>query len=551
MKALAEGLRAQLGTVTGLLEPFAVAVQAVGRKGIDRWKIPLSRGWRVRNTLHGSGTGRFLREVRRRADASGDSRLMAYADGAVIAYAAALCGNSFINGIVGGPYRNHWWRNRWVSNYVDTWVWGYVEKRRKVRLTGDEIVFNLQGRVPTPTLPTWDNLCGAELQKRIAIGGITETVVLNAIGSRTPLPAHLPAELIRLWLGSYRATYGTPPAGMSDGIDGAAVQSAYALTWLNLWLGTSAGFLGCIPPDQVNLPDGCGSRPDWVAVDGSVVLPGGSVVAPPNPPMGSPSWAEVASAIALAILAGINYAVGNIAGGTALIAASVALLDDATPPDWDKLSCHAEWLAVYLTNLENALRELLVAAGLGYPYTVQLAHNEIQFSPMSGGQVVPPTAALNTCRSVSSLQNVYPRSFWSPSPAQLSNWTQYPTEPAEDPGQRSYHQLLAWPLDFVDGMVFTPAPGGFSSSQTNPVRMSGPTPTVISHEEWEQRSSQLATDDTVGGPFGNAVDVAGLLLSTDANAYLDWDLDNDRGIGWPTWFWDNPSVPPGHVQRES
>jgi hypothetical protein len=275
-------LQGQLGAVTSLQVTFANDVQAVGRTDGTRWKVRPARRWRARNTLHGSHTGRFLQELRQRAAFSGDSRLVAYADGATIAYATAASGNPFVNGVVGGPHRNHWWRHRWISNHIDAWVWGYVEKRRNVRTSGGEIVFGMSGRVPNPTLPTWDNVCGAELQRRMTIGGINETVVLNAIAAGTPLPAHLPAALVKLWLDSYEAAHGTPPPG--SGIDAAGVESAFSLTWLTLWIGTSAGFLTCTP--QVNLPDTCGDKPDWVDVDGSVVLPGGQVIAPPQPSAG-------------------------------------------------------------------------------------------------------------------------------------------------------------------------------------------------------------------------------------------------------------------------
>ncbi|WP_280445091.1 hypothetical protein [Nocardia brasiliensis] len=547
-------MRTQLATVATLAPTFALVVRSVGGSATtpagQRWKLRPARRWRARDTLHGSKTGLFLTEVRRRADASGDSRLRAYADGMMVAYAAQACGNPFLNGIVGAPRRNHWWRHQWLSNYVDTWVWGYVEKRRQIRAAGAEIVFNSGGNVPNPTLPTWDNVCCAELHRRITMGGIDQNSVFAAISAGTPLPPRLPAALITLWSDCYQAAYGTPAAGL--GIDAAGIQSAYSLTWLTLWMSTSTGFLGCHPPDQINLPDSCGSRPDWVAIDGSVVLPGGTVIRPPQPSTGSVSALETASAIAAAVLGIANYAIGNVAGGAAMLAGAVALLDDATLPDWDKLSCHAEWLAVYFANFENALRDLLVTAALVPPYTVQLPHNEIQLTPMGGGQVVPPTAALNTCRSRSGLEQGYPRSVWSQAPANPSNWTRYPTESVETPRQVSYPANAVWPLHFVDGWTFTDNNDGtYTSTQVNPLVRRNITPALLSAQEWQERADGAVNGNSLERGFGNAVDNALALLSADPTMnFLDWDLDADRGIGWPTWTWRDPSVQPGTIELE-
>lgn len=552
-------LTTQMATVRGLFTGFFADVTNAGPSANsagtvfssdERWKSRRPNEWRARDTLHNSHTGRFLQELRQRARDSGNTQLIAYADGATVAYAAALSGNPFANSVAGGPYRNHWWRHRWVDNYLDTWVWGYVAKRREIRANSQEIVFNSGGRVPQPLLRTWPNVCGANLQQRITFGGITTQSVFTAIGAGTPLSPALPTNVVDLWLASYSATYGAPPP--TSGIDAAGVQSAYSLTWLTLWIATSSEFLGNNPPDQINLPDSCGSQPDWVAVDGSVVLPGGTVVPPPPAPTGSVSVAQVASAIAAALLAIVNYAVGNIAAGSALLASAIALVDDATPPDWDKLRCHSEWVAVYLANFQNAMRDLLVAAGLAPPYTTQLAHNEIALNPALGGQVVPPTAALNTCRTRG--DDEYPRSVWRPL---SSSWTLYPTESGEDSIQMSYVTTDVWPLHFVDGFTFTAAAPGsvppFTSRQVNPLALRDGIPTVLNQNEWNDHLN-VATDggsvDT--GTFGNAVEVANALLDADftATPYLDWDLDGDRGLGWPTWVWPDPDADPGQVVPE-
>jgi hypothetical protein len=234
----------------------------------------------------------------------------------------------------------------------------------------------------------------------------------------------------------------------------------------------------------------------------------------------------------------------------------VALIDDATPPDWDALRCHSEWVAAFLTNFQNNLRDLLVVAGLAPPYTAKLAHNEIWFSTLGGGKVVPPDAALRTCRSRSDLENGYPRSVWNPALANISNWTEYPTEPVEPTGQQSYRTALAWPSDFVDGWTFTDngplANPRYTSSQANPLAKRNGTPVILSRDEWALRADAATNRGVVeSGGFGNAVDVARALLDADPTVtFLDWDLDGDRGMGWPTWTWRDPSVPVDEVELE-
>lgn len=534
-----DALTAQVANVNSLRLALPLAILKVKA----RPKTPPAGAWHCRDTLHGHRTGAFWGELRRRAAESGDSRLQAFGLGVTVGYAGAVCGNPFVNGVVGAPHRNHWWRHRWVSQYVDAWVWGYYGARRRVRKDGKEIVFSNGGRVPVPPLATWDNIAGAELQSRFAVGGITAGSVLDAFRDGVAVPAHLPEELVTLLVQCYADTVDSP----SPDVDAAGVQGAYAMTWLTTWITSSTEFLGATPPDQVNGPDECGERPDWVAVDGSVVV-GGTVVPPPQISQPSPSAASIASAIAAAILAVAAFLTGGAAAGIVLIIAAVAIVDDATDPDWEALRCHTGWVNVFIGNLENAFRDLLSAAGLGPPYAVQLAHNEIQFQ--LSNTVVPPFAALATCRSPSANEDSYPASVWQPSPTQ-SNWTRYPTENPEEPGQVSYVKGSWWPRHFVDGFSFVDngpaASPRYASTQDNPLADPGAGPTILDLDEWQQRMSVAEDGGTPQGAFGNAVDVALALLRDPQSDLLHWDLDGDRGLGWPTWVEGDG---PGDVVRE-
>jgi hypothetical protein len=193
-------IRTQMGTVTTLRGTIGSAILAGG----PRAKVAPSSAWFSRDTLHGSHTGRFLKALRERADGSNDKRFKAFALGALVGYGADLCGNPFINSVVGAPYRNHWWRKRWISNFVDTWVWGFYGKggaaKVSVPATG----------VPNPLYTTWPNVCAARLHERITLPGIHQDSVLVSIRTGTAVPAVLPQAFLDYWLGAYADAYGPP-----------------------------------------------------------------------------------------------------------------------------------------------------------------------------------------------------------------------------------------------------------------------------------------------------------------------------------------------------
>src|SRR5206468_6769938 len=153
-------LLSKVGTLTTLRTTIVTAIFTSGPGP----KSPPSNAWQARDTLHGSQTGRFLRAL---TELASDDHQKAYALGATIGYAADLCGNPFINNVVGAPYRNQWWRHRWISNHIDTWVYGYY------RLGGGNVVQVPNSGVPRPLYTDWPNVCEAGLHKRIELPGLS------------------------------------------------------------------------------------------------------------------------------------------------------------------------------------------------------------------------------------------------------------------------------------------------------------------------------------------------------------------------------------------
>jgi hypothetical protein len=262
--------------------------------------------------------------------------------------------------------------------------------------------------------------------------------------------------------------------------------------------------------------------------------------APPTPSAPSPSAAEIASAIVAAILAIVAFATGNIGAGIGLLAAGVAIIDNATDPDWDELRCHLGWVDVYLQSLENALRDMLVAAGLARPFAVSLRHNPASFA--LAGVAEPLGAALNTCRPRA--DRGYPRSVWNPFAGGTfqSSWLAYPLEPTENPTTRAYIAGTWWPNHFLDGFTFTRVVAAdgtvtYPSVQANPLGVdAGGRPFVLAADVWDEHRTIVSDGGSPDRTFGNATDIATALVQQGDGAWLDWDLDGDRGLSWPTWM---------------
>jgi hypothetical protein len=511
------------------------------QRSAPRVKVGPSSGWFARDTLLSSHTGSFATTLLRSAEESHDDRRRAYAIGYVVAYATNIAGAPFVNSIVGAPSRLHWWRCRAIANYVDTWVHGFYELVRRGTLT------TFTNDVPAPAYTTWPNVNGAKLHVRIELGGVSPDAVLASIRDRTHVPVALPPDFVDgFWLPAYRKVYGDPAAA---GIDAAGVHGAYALTYLVLWLQTSGEILPSAPPDRINLPDNCGDRPDWVAVDGSVLVPGQpNASPPPKTPDKDPDIAELLSALFVALLAVLSVAARAIAAGALLLFAAAKLAIDGAA-DWAKLLCHVRWNRVYFDNLGNAMLDLLVGTGLAFPYTQKLA-----FAPQlrALGIPIPFDAAPNTTRSRLP-EAPYPAMQW---PAIVSDWWTLPTG-LEAPAQVAYPFDPRYPSDFVDGNQFVrvvsprPAPQPpdvtIQTKQQNPLfRLdANSVPLVHDKSEWTRRRGRLGVERAMTTPFGNAVDISLDLIAHPEVDLLDWDLAGDRGVGFPTWQLPTPTTPPG------
>jgi hypothetical protein len=423
-----------------------------------------------------------------------------------------VCGSDFVASIVGSVYRTHWWRTRWIANFVDTWVWGFYDK----------------GDAGPEAYDNWPSLCNAKLHQWIQLDdSLNAETIATAIVTDDPAnppPDVLPSEFTDYWIGAWNAVYGPhdPTVAVAPLFTADRLQVAYVMTWLVLWFQTSGDVIGCNPAPGAP-PDACGSNPqppDWD--DPTKNNPAtGQPFTPPTPNAHhDPNVGEIICGILLALvgvvttlLGGGIVGVGELAGGIDLI------VDGEKQLNWDELECQLYWISVFVFNGLSALHKLTVLGGFQQPYASDLAAatETISFDGLSFQFV---TAAEQNCHS-QGLRG--PLQVWN---GTLLDWAAAPTTtPAEDPIQFLWSGEW-WPSAVID------------DEQANPVSAS-----IV---------AAPATFDTgVQESFGPAIPNAIQLISAPPDSLPNWNLDGDRGHGWLTWELQAPYAVPVAAFPES
>ena len=95
-----------------LFYPFKPMIQ----KGKDE------KDWYWFDFLHYRRTGKFCSTMWEIAKSKSDKELMQYCVGYASHIGTDVVGHSYINAIVGGPYRTHWHRHKLVENWIDAYA---------------------------------------------------------------------------------------------------------------------------------------------------------------------------------------------------------------------------------------------------------------------------------------------------------------------------------------------------------------------------------------------------------------------------------------------
>ncbi len=417
----------------------------------------------------------------------------AYAYGHLCHIAASVTAKPFINNIVGGPYRTHWWRNRLVSNFVDAWTFGRYETPA-----------TMSGDTPSLPYPSWDNICTANLQDRFNVAGLTASAnklpdAVNAVasGQLGGLPGQFPKDLADYIQKAIDASY--PAILRPPGYSAEVVKEAFVGLFAVVWFMTS-GFGPMTPFDLGSAPSSCTSPPSWVTSGGS----------PPSPQQSGPSTGATVCGVLLAILALILFLFQNWAGGVAAVIGAIAAFTSGGGIDWDQLQCNLYWLRKILLDSENGLVDGLVKAALAYPAPSKLG-------TVDANNVTHPAVDLSANGGV---------------PLTKSNPGEFPSVAAVYP-----HQMDTTNAGLAD-LDFTSFP---KSGLETPQTMNLPLPPCYAEKVLDGSGLQnggMLNDGAFPSNdlfFGDAVSNAKQLIADQAQKLPRYNLDADRGYGWKTW----------------
>ncbi len=465
-----------------------------------------------------------------------------YAYGYLCHMAGAVCGEPFINTVVGGPYRTHWWRNRFVANFVDSWTFGRYEPP-----IGMNPQASMSGDTPTPTYPNWPDITQSNLQANFDVAGFA------------PANADLIPEAVRrvgvgLDAGDAFLTFNANATGVLNYVH-SAITSTYPLLrppdFINdpiakalvglygvVWVMTS-GFT-TPPPLPAPPPGGAENPPSWVNTSGGT---------PPPPVQGGPSTGATVCGVLLAILSALAFAAADLAGGSAALAGAIAEFDSGHGIDWAAVQNDVFWLTMTLTNIQQALFTSLALGGVGYPMPSMLGGN-------SSGSWEPVTPAM--------LGVVFKNAgVGEPDNHPLTRLSHRETDASDYPAQMDQTPPVAGSTLGADAF-YSWYPGVLGGDNTQieqpPVSEFPPTKTVNPSADFVPASlyPDLVVDQSpaVGQGiftlptfpsdneyFGDSLSNALLLLAQTPGKLPDYNLDGDRGYGWLNWNPQAPGIP--------
>lgn len=476
--------------------------------------VPPPTQWEARDFLHWKKSGQFLRNLLDAAAASKDARMQAYAYGYLVSYTCKVCGGPFLNSVVGGPPRTQWWRQRFVSNYVDAWVYGFYEYAKKngsrPTMTDDN---------PSPPYDQWPSLCGANLQRNLNLGttdAVDPAALLDNI--QAPFPKVIPSDFASFWMTVAQQTFGSLPPG----ITAAAFNDAYVMTWLMLWFQTSGAVFGCNVAQPVAPPDGCGI--DQSELDPFQQAPGGGPNLPPkthpDQDVSTDTGAEICGVV-MAIIGGLTFLFGGGVGGAAAIGEGINLVLSSKHVNWADLRCHLYWYRMFLYNGIVGIEKLLALTAFGYPDSGTLANADPQVLSIYG---IKQTLDSAPAMVKSPGPAPCPSQPWDGSPLTFEK----PPAVFEQPAAMPYLAQNVYPSWVIDDPTNPLSNGDVKTGGTFPFRRMVP-------------AAPYPVE------FGNVVANAIDLFKNVRVKFPNWNLDGDRGLAYFTWQFHQASYDPNAV----
>jgi hypothetical protein len=515
-------------------------------------------------------TGSFAQKLLANATTANQK---AYAFGWLCHIASSVTGEPFVNNIVGGPYRTHWWRNRLAGNFVDSWTFGFFEQSPLPTMGGPTGDNPKPAYYDTNTGKGWPSICSANLQNQFNVAnlagpstpdGVPAAVTAMASGNISTLlsSSPFPTEISTLLTTTINATY-TVPLGSTlfpgfttpiVGLDASGnpipafasdtFARAYIGAFAVYWFMTSGS--GPIGNNTLLTPS---SYYDWGAVD----MPEPAWVKSGGSPSTSQAGVSIGAAICdllLAIFGIWVYTDGNLHAGIFNLTSLPGVVD------WNMVANNAYWLQKTLVDQENRLRDAMVWTALTYPPPVYLGAIDSSGNTLPVTDLTPPQPSLLTGSQSPNVpatqgvfltktnplsvqvspgsvryQVIYPRSLDTTSSGFADlDFDSYPLVPAEQNITNSLIPPGLYPQSLIMAALNPVANGGMLTSGAWPTR------------------SQL-----FGGPVANALQLFDAQDKGLLSGLQDYNLDADRGYGWLTWdpkTGSNPSTPPVVVVKE-
>lgn len=499
--------------------PEAIAGDGPEDAAAQTFLMTLPMTWRESELMRWRASGDYARALL--ANAGDDARLQAYAYGYMIHVASAVTSQPFLNAIAGGPPRSHWWRHRLVTNFVDSWVWGYYAAGAQ-----------MAGDTPDPPYEDWPELCSAKLHERIdldlgleGLGFVDAVLGVNADGGEVASPSSADLDVLAEFL-SATSTEVYEEFGPSDlipldiGHDFSphAFRRAYLGLSAVLWLHTSGEGPVCAHALERQPPGDCfDNPPSWVQ----------EIDSPPEP---SKHKGALAGSIILAILALLSLLSGGLAAGLAALAAAAGTAVVTSNTFWNELRCTLYWTRYLVHEIELKTAEFLVETTLAPPAVVRLGGiGDIGGTPgpVRGSQGRPLTRTTIPDAG-------YPRGL-DRGPADGPY--------APDIGYRGYpiHAQLEEPvLPIWPSIGANRYPSFALDGEGQWILQNGGIVAPVSFPS----STGSASEQLY---YGNSVDNAVEVLRNEAESLANFNLDADRGYGWLAWettLPDLPSQPP-------
>jgi hypothetical protein len=478
---------------------------------------PPPNQWVPRDFFSWKSTAKFAQALIARGTSLNDKRLLAYGYGYLIAYVASATGSPFVNSVVGGPPRTQWWRQRFVKNFIDAWVYGFYNSNKP----GDVVMGGDSGDMPTPGYDSWSNLCNASLHLKIQLPGAPTDAqdFLNNLSQ--PFPQAVPPDFAANWYLAVGDAYGTV-ADLPPSVTAAGLNSAYLMTWLVLWFQTSGLPIGCNLTPPVGPPPKC----TGTATNPFNFPAGGTPVGPPDPtPNTSSNTFNRVCGVILAILGGIGLLAGALPAGAALIAGAVDLLDcnNAENIDWAGFQCKLFWFQMYMFNGLVGLQQMLSIAGFTYPNAAALALASDQLT--LAGITLQAGASINlVTSSKEGREQPFPSKCWDTSNLAIAILTFNQAPTATSPGFENPPTIA-----YIAGYKY---PSWFIDDRANPLAAGE----VKAGGGINLRNDPPGTATPFGNAVANCVDVFQNLTQKE---FPNWNLDADRGLAYYCWQFDN------------